>query len=65
MQRLEEHSIKELKADKIISWTKRVVMTRCTRAPAGERIINFAMDEGEDRVKKTYGDNYETVGSWD
>ncbi|MDB5011393.1 MAG: FAD-binding oxidoreductase, partial [Mucilaginibacter sp.] len=30
---------------------------------AGGAYVNFMMEEGEDRIKATYGDNYEKLAS--
>ena len=34
-------------------------------AAAGEGYVNFLMDEGEDRVKATYRENYERLAAKD
>ncbi|MEP7108622.1 MAG: FAD-binding oxidoreductase [Ferruginibacter sp.] len=46
--------------DKIISWTKEY-WEALHPYSAGGAYVNFMMDEGEDRVKATYGDNYERL----
>jgi hypothetical protein len=46
--------------DKIISWTKQY-WEAIHPYSAGGAYVNFMMDEGEDRVKATYGDNYEKL----
>jgi FAD/FMN-containing dehydrogenase len=47
--------------EKIISWTKGYYDALHPYS-AGGAYVNFLMgDEGEDRVKKTYGDNYERL----
>jgi FAD/FMN-containing dehydrogenase len=47
--------------DKIISWTKSYYDALHPYS-AGGAYVNFLMgDEGEERVKKTYGDNYERL----
>jgi len=47
--------------EKIISWTKSYYDALHPYS-AGGAYVNFLMgDEGEDRVKKTYGDNYERL----
>ena len=48
-------------SEKIISWTKNYYDALHPYS-AGGAYVNFLMgDEGEDRVKKTYGDNYERL----
>lgn len=46
--------------EKIISWTKSYYDALHPYS-AGGAYVNFLMDEGEDRVKATYGDNYERL----
>ncbi len=46
--------------DKIISWTKSYYDALHPYS-AGGAYVNFLMDEGEERVKATYGDNYERL----
>jgi hypothetical protein len=46
--------------DKIISWTKQY-WEALHPYSAGGAYVNFMMEEGEDRVKATYGDNYERL----
>jgi FAD/FMN-containing dehydrogenase len=47
--------------EKIISWTKSYYDALHPYS-AGGAYVNFLMgDEGDDRVKKTYGDNYERL----
>ena len=46
--------------DKIISWTKEY-WEALHPYSAGGAYVNFMMEEGEDRVKATYGDNYERL----
>jgi FAD/FMN-containing dehydrogenase len=46
--------------DKIISWTKSYYDALHPYS-AGGAYVNFMMDEGEERVKATYGDNYERL----
>ena len=47
--------------EKIISWTKGYYDALHPYS-AGGAYVNFLMgDEGDDRVKKTYGDNYERL----
>jgi FAD/FMN-containing dehydrogenase len=49
--------------EKIISWTKNYYDALHPYS-AGGAYVNFLMgDEGEDRVKKTYGDNYERLAA--
>jgi len=46
--------------DKTISWTKKLL----GRAPSilcGRSLRELMMDEGEERVKATYGDNYQRL----
>ncbi len=43
--------------EKIISWTKSYYDALHPHS-AGGAYVNFLMDEGEERVKATYGDNY-------
>ncbi len=45
--------------EKITSWAKRY-FDALHPYSAGGAYVNFMMDEGEDRVKATYGENYET-----
>ena len=47
--------------EKIISWTKSYYDALHPYS-AGGAYVNFLMgDEGEDRIKKTYGENYERL----
>jgi FAD/FMN-containing dehydrogenase len=46
--------------DKTISWTKSYYDALHPYS-AGGAYVNFLMDEGEERVKATYGDNYERL----
>jgi FAD/FMN-containing dehydrogenase len=46
--------------EKIISWTKNYYDALHPYS-AGGAYVNFLMDEGEDRVKATYRDNYERL----
>ena len=46
--------------EKIISWTKNYYDALHPYS-AGGAYVNFMMDEGEERVKATYGDNYERL----
>src|SRR5438270_1991560 len=46
--------------EKIISWTKSYYEALHPYS-AGGAYVNFMMDEGEERVKATYGDNYERL----
>ncbi|MEP7110224.1 MAG: FAD-binding oxidoreductase [Ferruginibacter sp.] len=46
--------------DILISWA-RDYWTALHSYSAGGAYVNFMMDEGEDRVKATYGDNYERL----
>jgi len=46
--------------EKTISWTKNYYDALHPYS-AGGAYVNFMMDEGEDRVKATYGDNYERL----
>jgi len=46
--------------DKIVSWAKNY-FDALHPYSAGGAYVNFMMDEGEDRVKATYGDNYERL----
>jgi hypothetical protein len=46
--------------DKIISWSKSYYDALHPHS-AGGAYVNFLMDEGEERVKATYGDNYERL----
>src|SRR6476661_6768871 len=49
--------------DKIVSWTKSYY-DAVHPFSAGGAYVNFLMgDEGEERVKKTYGDNYERLAA--
>lgn len=48
--------------EKITSWTKQY-WEALHPYSAGGAYVNFMMDEGEDRVKATYGDNYERLVS--
>ena len=46
--------------EKITSWAKRY-FDALHPYSAGGAYVNFMMDEGEDRVKATYGENYERL----
>ena len=46
--------------EKTISWTKSYYDSLHPYS-AGGAYVNFMMDEGEDRVKATYGDNYDRL----
>lgn len=46
--------------EKIVNWTKDY-WTALHPFSEGGAYINFMMDEGEDRIKATYGDNYEKL----
>ena len=46
--------------EKIIAWTKNYYDALHPYS-AGGAYVNFMMDEGEDRVKGTYGDNYKRL----
>ncbi len=46
--------------DKIISWT-REYWDALHPHSAGGAYVNFMMEEGEDRIRATYGDNYERL----
>jgi hypothetical protein len=46
--------------EKIISWSKNYY-DALHPFSAGGAYVNFMMDEGDDRVKATYGDNYERL----
>jgi hypothetical protein len=48
--------------DRIIKWTKDFWQALHPYAASGGAYVNFMMDEGQDRVKATYGDNYERLG---
>lgn len=48
--------------EKITTWTKQYWEAMHPYS-AGGAYVNFMMDEGEDRVKATYGDNYERLVS--
>jgi FAD/FMN-containing dehydrogenase len=48
--------------EKIISWTKNYYDALHPYS-AGGAYVNFMMDEGEERVKATYGDNYERLAA--
>lgn len=48
--------------EKTISWAKSYFDTLHPYS-AGGAYVNFMMDEGEDRVKATYGDNYERLAA--
>jgi FAD/FMN-containing dehydrogenase len=48
--------------EKIISWTKNYYDALHPYS-AGGAYVNFMMDEGEDRVKATYGDNYDRLAA--
>ena len=41
-----------------ITTGQRTTGRRCIRTRAGGAYVNFMMDEGEDRVKASYGKNY-------
>jgi FAD/FMN-containing dehydrogenase len=47
-------------SEKIISWTKNYYDALHPYS-AGGAYVNFMMDEGEERVRATYGDNYERL----
>lgn len=49
-------------AEKITSWTKKYYDALHPYS-AGGAYVNFMMDEGEDRVKASYGDNYKRLSS--
>ncbi|MCW3090315.1 MAG: FAD-binding oxidoreductase [Ferruginibacter sp.] len=46
--------------DKIVGWTRDYWETLHPYS-AGGAYVNFLMDEGEDRIKATYGDNYQRL----
>jgi len=46
--------------ERIISWTKEY-WDALHPYSAGGAYVNFMMEEGEDRIKATYGDNYERL----
>ncbi len=46
--------------DRIIAWTKEYWAALHPHS-AGGAYVNFMMDEGEDRIKATYRDNYERL----
>jgi len=46
--------------DKTISWTKSY-WDALHPYSAGGAYVNFMMDEGEERIKATYGDNYQRL----
>jgi FAD/FMN-containing dehydrogenase len=46
--------------EKIVSWTKNYYDALHPHS-AGGAYVNFMMDEGEDRVKATYGENYQRL----
>jgi FAD/FMN-containing dehydrogenase len=48
--------------EKIISWTKGYYDALHPYS-AGGAYVNFMMDEGEDRIKATYKDNYERLAT--
>jgi hypothetical protein len=48
--------------DKIIKWA-RDYWNEQHPYSAGGAYINFMMDEGEDRIKATYGDNYKKLAA--
>jgi hypothetical protein len=48
--------------DKIVPWCKEYWDTLHPYS-AGGAYVNFMMDEGQDRIKATYGDNYERLAS--
>ncbi|QEC67184.1 FAD-binding oxidoreductase [Panacibacter ginsenosidivorans] len=48
--------------DKIISWA-RDYWNALHPFSAGGAYVNFMMDEGEDRIKATYGDNYKRLAA--
>jgi FAD/FMN-containing dehydrogenase len=48
--------------DKIISWARDYWDAQHPYS-AGGAYINFMMDEGEDRIKATYGDNYKKLAA--
>ncbi len=48
--------------DRIIKWTKDFWQAlHPFAAKGGGAYVNFMMDEGQERVKATYGDNYERL----
>ena len=49
-----------LNNEKTISWTKSY-WDALHPYSAGGAYVNFMMDEGEERVKATYGDNYKRL----
>lgn len=50
----------QAKKEAIVSWTKQY-WTALHPYGAGGAYVNFMMDEGEDRVRATYGKNYERL----
>ena len=50
------------KKDTVINWAKDY-WSALHPYSAGGAYINFMMDEGEDRIKATYGDNYKKLAS--
>jgi FAD/FMN-containing dehydrogenase len=48
--------------EKITNWTK-AYWEALHPYSAGGAYVNFMMDEGEDRIKATYGDNYEKLAA--
>jgi hypothetical protein len=48
--------------DKIINWAKDYWNAHHPYS-AGGAYINFMMDEGEERIKATYGDNYKRLAA--
>jgi FAD/FMN-containing dehydrogenase len=48
--------------DQIIAWTKDYWNALHPHS-AGGAYVNFMMDEGQDRIKATYGDNYDRLAS--
>jgi FAD/FMN-containing dehydrogenase len=48
--------------DRIVNWTRDYWTELCSYSTAGA-YVNFMMDEGEDRVRATYRDNYERLSN--
>jgi hypothetical protein len=48
--------------DKIVNWARDYWTELCPYSAAGA-YVNFMMDEGEERVRATYGENYERLSS--
>ncbi len=46
--------------DKITDWTKKYWEALHPHS-AGGAYVNFMMDEGQDRIKATYGENYDRL----